>query len=205
MRTTSPLLAIYDENKLPCQLLHNTIERLGFPVAFSCTEQENLFANLRLGNHPAVLLVNADGSWKKKLHVVRKLTAVYDHIEVLVYAYNKNKKIVSEFVRTGVKKVIVNCSIEKLVETLDVLSPFSSLSKTNKSTDALNPFYHILKNKKNLIILQGLASSKSEDEIGLAAGLTSSSVKTYKKRMKDELKCKTIGEVVALAKDYGVL
>jgi len=204
MRTNSLLVAIHDETEMQRQLLHNKIEQLGFSVAFSSSKKEKLYENFKVGKRPEMLLVNADNYWKEALPMVEKINSLYRRTQIIVYICNENKIPADQFIKAGATKVIVSCNIQKLIESLDSICPIHR-NDSNNISSAANPFSSLLKNKKNLIILQELAKSKNEYEISKIVDLAPTTVKTYKQRMKIVLQCKTILEVLALAKDYKVI
>jgi DNA-binding NarL/FixJ family response regulator len=204
MRTHSLLLAIYDENTLTKQLLHNKIEQYGFKVLFSCTEKEKLYNNLKAASQPGLLMMCADNDWKKTLKVMRQVKFLYSGIDTLIYLCKESNTIASEFVKAGAKFVVASCSFEKLIEKLDSLLPQTSISGKNNS-HILNPYEALIKNMKNIIVLRGMAEGKTNKEIGKMADLAESSVKTYKKRIMGDLDSHSASEAVAKAKDFHLI
>jgi DNA-binding NarL/FixJ family response regulator len=205
MKTSTSLLAIYDDNKLLCQLMHHGIERLGFAVAFSCAKKETLYENLKCGSVPSLLLMSADHDWKKTLKVMKHVKFLNEKIEAIIYLCKESNTIASEFIKAGAKSVIVNCSIQRLVDSLDTLFPMAVKPVAKKMFDDDEAFNTIIKNEKYIKVLQGMAASKSNEDIGKLADLTASTVETYKKRIRVIMQCKTCSEAVGKAKDYGII
>jgi hypothetical protein len=71
MKHSFPLIALYDEDKLERQLLHNVLERNGYKMAFSCSQTDELFINLK--NTPKALLINSNHINKKLSGILKKI------------------------------------------------------------------------------------------------------------------------------------
>jgi DNA-binding NarL/FixJ family response regulator len=204
MRTNSLLIAIYDENKLLSQALHHSIEHLGFPVAFSCTKKEVLYSNLKTGTLPAVILMSADADWKKTIKVMNQVKFLHGKIELIIYFGKNAGAAASEFIKAGAKWVIENCSIEGLVNYLNILCPVLPITTVSISLEDIEGYHFIMKNKKFITILKGIDDSKSNEDIGKLTGLTASTIETYKKRIREVWNCNS-NEAVRKAKDYKLI
>jgi DNA-binding NarL/FixJ family response regulator len=204
MQKHSALIALFDTNTLFRQALHNSIEHVGFSIAFSCSEEKQLFSNLEKGTQPSVLLMNADYDWKNIYRILKKVKTAHKKLHFIVYMCEENKAAIAEFVKEGVK-VLSDCSIESLSNALDSLYPAEVEVPGKKFITLPESVRKLLKNTKNLAVLKGMASSKSNPDIARDANLSANSVKTYKQRILSALESKSASEAVAKSKDYGII
>src|SRR4051812_37468491 len=122
MKPQYPLLAIYDENVMQVQLLHNKLEQLGFAVVFSCTTKEKLFQCLKSGSVPAILLIGTENLSKRIAETLKNVNTYYDSVVTLIYS-GSGKVNACEFERAGAKRTVANCNVPKIVSCLDEMLP----------------------------------------------------------------------------------
>src|SRR4051812_10535045 len=101
MRSSTSLLAIYDETDLQRQLLHHQIEHLGYQVVFSTSDKETLLEYFEKSKPPQALLMNAGSYWKRILPIVRKISSLYPTTSIIVYLCNESNGPTGEFIEAG--------------------------------------------------------------------------------------------------------
>jgi len=209
MRVTNLFpIAIYEENKLFKDLLHNKLEYFGYEISSSSSYPQELLRNLET---PPCVLISCVGNAISFVKAIKKVHKVYPTTKFLFYTDRESFKM--PFLKPA-NYVIAGSSFRLLVSQLEKLLPEHPIHKNNCAINGHNslaklspidPFYAVISNSTKYEILRLAAKGKSTKQMVPIINLKYNHIDTYRKQIIHETNCNNLIEVVAKAKDLRLI
>jgi DNA-binding NarL/FixJ family response regulator len=199
-------LIIFDERKFFKTILHDRLNQLGYNIAFSCSSSGDLFSALS-GQYGA-LLINGEGVLEDSLGIIRNVHKLFPKLKIIGFSGGSGKIVVDTFSAAGASHLSscmgLNDFLHALAKASSFYKPFSQTLQDSFYSDQ-QIFKRLLKNPYNALILYYMSKGKETNQMPDFMNIKFSTIKTYRKRMMDDLDCGSACELVAKAKDHHVI
>lgn len=206
-----PGIVVLDKNRLQKEMLHHLLERQHYEVLFSCTDIKELVKNSHY-HQPDIVLVNGERSRQGIEEFLNKLKKKKHPVHILFYNTEYNTQLEWELSeRFKAKVYFANEGFSRLTDILDnIIEPKKAVVHHDTATKNVfllsdNPFFKIADNKNYISILEMLRSGMSVKQIADVLGLSSQTVQTYIKKMRNISGYSNTLQMVYQAREFGLI